>query len=489
MGDPDVVVVGAGPNGLAAAVVLARAGLAVLVVERGRVGGAAATAEVTLPGFRHDLGSAVHPMAVASPFFRRFRLAERIEFRTPERSWVHPFDDGSAAVLWRDLPRTAAGLSGDGPAWQRLLGPLVDEHRAVARLSGSAVLRPPADPRAFAAFGLRALEQGTPAWNLRWRGRAAPALLAGAAAHTIRPMPSIASTAAGLALTVAAHAGGWPIPVGGSGAIIDALAADLLAHGGRIETGRDIRGPADLPRAKAVVFDTGVPALLRIVGGRLAAPVRLWLRTIRTGDGIGKLDLALDGPVPWRNADARRTVTLHLGGTRDDIAAGEAEVARGRVPARPFVLVCQPSVLDPTRAPGGRHVLWAYTHLPAGSRVDPTEPIVGAIEALAPGFRDRILATSARSAADVAAWNPNFGGGDIAAGAITLRQLVARPLPSPEPWSLGGGVFICSGAAAPGPGVHGMGGYLAARSVLRHMFGIRTPPSLAPEVTAPQPTP
>ena len=485
MSEPDVVVVGAGPNGLAAAVTLAHAGLAVLVVERDAVGGGARTAEVTLPGFHHDLGAAVHPMAVASAFFRRFRLAERVPMLTPERSWVHPFVDGPAAVVWRDLERTAAGLGADGPAWTRLLGPLVREAREVARLAGGAVLRPTADPFTIARFGLAALEQGTPAWNLRWRGREAPALLTGTAAHTIQRLPSFASAAAGLALTVPAHAGGWPIPVGGTGAITDALAADLLAHGGRIETGRDIVNAADLPSGRAVVFDTGVPALLRIAGDRLPPAVRAWLRTIRNGDGIGKVDFALDGPVPWRDADSRAAVTLHLGGSRAEIAAAEAEVARGRIPVRPYVLVSQPTVLDPTRAPAGKHVLWTYTHLPNGSAVDPTELVTSTIERYAPGFRDLVLASAARSAADVAAWNPNFGGGDIAAGAVTLRQLVARPLPSPDPWHIAEGVYLCSGAAAPGPGVHGQGGYLAARSLLRREFGVRSPPSLGPDDTQP----
>jgi phytoene dehydrogenase-like protein len=476
--EPDVLVVGAGPGGLAAAVTLARAGLDVLVVERGEIGGAARTAEVTLPGFRHDLGAAVHPMAVASPFLRRFGLVERVPFLTPERSWVHPFADGTAAVAWRDLGRTAAGLGADGPAWRRLLAPLVERAPEVARLAGGSVLRPTADPATTIRLGLRALEQGGPLWDVRWRGRDAPALLAGVAAHSIRPMPSAATAAVGLVLATAGHAGGWPIPVGGSGAIVDALVADLLAHGGRIETGRDIAGPGDLPAARAVVLDTGVPALLRIAGDRLPLAVRAWLRAFRPGDGIGKVDFALDGPVPWRDADAREAVTLHLGGTRAEVAAAEAAVARGRIPERPYVLVAQPSVLDASRAPAGKHVLWAYTHLPRASRTDPTEIVTAAIERFAPGFRDLVLASSSRSAADLQAWNPNFAGGDIAAGAVSLRQLVARPLPSPDPWRIADGVYLCSGAAAPGPGVHGMGGYQAARSVLRHEFGIRTPPAL-----------
>ncbi|WP_375405928.1 phytoene desaturase family protein [uncultured Amnibacterium sp.] len=479
MSDPDVVVVGSGPNGLAAAVTAARAGLDVLVVEAAdQPGGAARTAEVTLPGFRHDLGAAVHPMALASPFFRRFALADRIPFLTPELSYAHPFDDGRAAHAWRDLGTTAAGLGADGPAYTRLLGPLVERARQVARFTLGPVLRVPADPIAALRFGLAALDQAGPAWNRRWREREASALLAGVMAHSVRPMPSLPSAAAGLALAVQAHAAGWPIPVGGTGAIADALVADLLAHGGRIETGRRVGSIDELPPARAVVFDTSVPALLAIAGGRLPALIRTALRSFRFGSGIGKVDFALDGPVPWRDAQSRTAVTLHLGGRRERIADAERAVAAGRVPEHPYVLVAQPSVLDPSRAPAGKHVLWAYTHLPNGSTLDPTQLVTGAIERLAPGFRDLVLAANARSAADIGAWDANLGGGDISAGAVSLRQLLARPVPSAEPWHLARGIYLCSAAAAPGPGVHGQGGYLAARSFLRREFGLTAPPSL-----------
>lgn len=479
MSDPDVVVIGSGPNGLAAAVTAARAGLDVLVVEAAdQPGGAARTAEVTLPGFRHDLGAAVHPMALASPFFRRFGLADRVPFLTPELSYAHPFDDGTAAYAWRDLGRTAAGLGADGPAYTRLLGPLVERAGQVARFTLGPVLRVPADPIAALRFGLAALDQAGPAWNRRWRERDAPALLAGVMAHTVRPMPSLPSAAAGLALAVQAHAVGWPIPVGGTGAIADALLADLLAHGGRIETGRRIGAIGELPPARAVVFDTSVPALLAIAGDRLPALLRTALRGFRFGSGIGKVDFALDGPVPWRDPQSRTAVTLHLGGRRERIADAERAVAAGRVPEHPYVLVSQPTVLDPSRAPAGKHVLWAYTHLPNGSTLDPTELVTGAIERLAPGFRDLVLAANARSAADIGAWDANLGGGDLSAGAVSLRQLLARPVPSAEPWHLARGVYLCSAAAAPGPGVHGQGGYLAARSFLRREFGLTAPPSL-----------
>jgi phytoene dehydrogenase-like protein len=479
--DVDVVVVGAGPNGLAAAVTLARAGLAVLVVERGEtIGGGARTAEVTLPGFRHDLGSAVHPMAVASPFFRRFRLAERIRLITPALSYAHPLHDGSAALAWRDVERTAAGLGRDGPAWLSFFRPLVARASGVARFTGGSVLRPPAQPVTAARFGLRALEQGTPAWDLRWREEPARALLTGVMAHTIRPLPSVGPAAAGIALAVAAHAGGWPIPEGGSQAIVDALAADLLAHGGRIETGRAVASLADLPAARAVVLDTSVPALLAIAGGRVPWRLAVQLRRFRFGNGVGKVDFALDGPVPWADPEARVAGTLHLGGPRAELRAAEAAVEAGRVPEHPYVLVAQPSVHDATRAPAGKQVLWTYTHLPAGSSLDPTELVTRRIEEFAPGFRDLVLAANARSAEDVERWNPNYGGGDIATGRPDLRQLLARPVASPDPWHLGHRLYLCSAATSPGPGVHGQGGYQAARSLLRREFGVRTPPALAP---------
>jgi phytoene dehydrogenase-like protein len=477
--DVDVVVVGAGPNGLTAAVTLARAGLSVLVVERGAtIGGGARTEGVTLPGFRHDLGSAVHPMAVASPFFRRFRLAERIRLLTPELSYAHPLDGGRAALAWRDLQRTADGLGRDGPAWLRFFQPLVAEAGGLARFTGGSVLRPPAQPVVAARFGLRALEQGSPLWNLRWREPAARALFTGGMAHSVRPLPSVGPAAAGIALAVAAHAGGWPIPEGGSQSIVDALAADLVAHGGRIVTGQEVRSLADLPRARAVVLDTSVPALLAIAGDRVPWRLAVQLRRFRFGSGVGKVDFALDGPVPWANAAAREAGALHLGGDRAELAATEAAVAKGRVPEHPYVLVAQPSILDPTRAPAGKHVLWTYAHLPAGSTLDPTELVTRRIERFAPGFRDVVLAANARSAADIERWNPNYGGGDIATGRPDLRQLLVRPVVSPDPWHLGRGLYLCSAATSPGPGVHGQGGYQAARSLLRREFGVRTPPAL-----------
>jgi phytoene dehydrogenase-like protein len=478
----DAIVVGSGPNGLAAAVTLARAGLSVRVYERSPViGGAAATAELTLPGFHHDVGSAVHPLALASEFFTRFGLGERIELRVPEISYGHPLPGGQAGVAWHDLERTAAGLGPDGPAWLRLLGPLVHEIEDLAELTGDALLRVPRHPLTLGRFGLRTLEQGGPAWNWRFRGETAPALLTGTFAHSIGPLPSPATAGAGLTLAAHAHAGGWPIPVGGSGAITQALAADLLAHGGEIVTDTEIESLRELPPARIVLLDVTPRALLDLADGALPARYAASLAQFRYGNGVAKVDFALSDPVPWTAPDLRRAPTLHVGGTRADQARAENAVAHGRHADSPYVLAAQPSILDATRAPAGNHVLWAYTHVPAGSTRDQTEQITRQIERFAPGFRDTILASAGQTAAQMQINNPNHVGGDIAAGAISLTQLVRRPVLSSDPWRTPlSGVYLCSSSTAPGPGVHGMCGYRAALSALRHEYNITTPPDLSP---------
>jgi phytoene dehydrogenase-like protein len=479
---PDVVVVGSGPNGLAAAVTLARAGLSVRVYEAAsEPGGGSRTAELTLPGFRHDVCSAVHPMALASPFFRAFGLERRIDLRVPELSYGHPLDGGRAGLAWRDLDRTADELGRDGRAYARLLAPLVAHDDELTQFTGSTLIRVPRHPFIAARFGLAALEQGSPAWNARFDEEVAPAMLSGVAAHTIRPMPSLATAGAGLVLTMHAHARGWPIPVGGSGAIIGALVDDLVAHGGELVTDAAIDDLEALPRTRAVLLDVTPRALARIAGRRLPDGYRRALARYRYGNAAAKVDFALSGPVPWANPSLAAAGTLHLGGTRAEIAAGEREVARGRHPESPYVLVSQPSFLDPTRAPEGRHTLWTYTHVPAGSTVDPTEAVVRQVERFAPGFRDVILASAARSAVEMQADNANYIGGDIAAGATTFRQLVRRPVLSPDPWRTPlNGVYLASASTPPGPGVHGLAGWHAARSALRHTFGLAVSPSLAP---------
>ncbi|MDJ0337561.1 NAD(P)/FAD-dependent oxidoreductase [Cryobacterium sp. PH31-O1] len=478
----DAVVVGSGPNGLAAAVTLARAGLRVRVYERNPViGGGAATAELTLPGFHHDVGSAVHPLALASEFFQKFGLKDRIELKVPEISYGHPLPGGRAGVAWHDIERTAAGLGRDGPAWLRLLAPLVDNITDVAELTGDALLRVPQHPLTLTRFGLRTLEQGSPAWNWRFTGEIAPALLTGTFAHSIGRLPSPSTAGAGLTLAAHAHAGGWPIPVGGSGAIAAALADDLLAHGGEIVTDADITSLTQLPLASIVLLDVTPRALLELAEGALPARYATALGRFRYGNAVAKVDFALSEPVPWTAKDLRRAPTLHVGGTRADQARAENAVAHGRHSDSPYVLAAQPSILDETRAPEGQHVLWAYTHVPAGSSRDQTEQITRQIERFAPGFRDTILASASQTAAQMQQNNPNHIGGDIAAGAISLLQLARRPVLSGDPWRTPlKGVYLCSSSTSPGPGVHGMCGYRAALSALAHEFHIETPPDLSP---------
>jgi phytoene dehydrogenase-like protein len=480
MTDYDAIIVGSGPNGLSAAVTLARAGLKVVVFERNStIGGGARTSELTLPGFLHDVCSAVHPMALASGFFRRFKLDRRIDLRVPEVSYGHPLDGGRAGIAWRDLDRTADGLGVDGPAFKRLMGPLVANADRVAQFTGSQLVQLPRNPVTAALFGLRALEQGSPLWNLRFKEDAAPAMLSGVAAHSIRPMPSLSTAGAALSLGTYAHAHGWPIPVGGSQSIVNALADDLRAHGGEIVTDTEIFSLDELPSSKAVLLDVSARAMLKLA--TLPPEYARRVERFRFGNAVAKVDFALSGPVPWINPDLRRAGTLHVGGTRPEIAAAEADVAAGRHSASPYVLVAQPSIADPTRAPAGNHVLWAYTHVPRNSTVDQTEAITAQIERFAPGFRDLILARSSMTARDMENYNPNYVGGDIAAGGASLPQLIKRPVVSPEPWRTPApGVYLCSSSTPPGPGVHGLPGYYAARSALRHEFGITAAPSLAP---------
>lgn len=473
----DAIVVGAGPNGLAAAVTLARAGLAVTLYEmQPTVGGGARTAEVTLPGFSHDICSAVHPMALASEFFQRFALSERLEFVTPEISYAHPLDGGRAAIAYRDLERTVAGLQRDGPPWRRLMEPLLRHREQLAEVTGAALLRVPPHPLAAVILGLRVLEQGSPAWNLRWQTELAPALLSGVMAHAIQPMPSLGSAAAGLVLAMSAHAGGWPIPVGGSQRIMDVLAADFRALGGEIILDHTVRSLRELPPARAVLLDVTPKALAAIAGNRLPDRYRRRLLRYRYGNAAAKVDFALAGPVPWRHPELALAGTLHLGGTRAELAEAENAVAAGRHPRRPYVLVSQPSQFDPTRAPAGQQAVWAYTHVPRGSTVDPTTAVSAQIERFAPGFQDLILGSRSLTAAQLAEYNPNYVAGDIASGAGSVAGLIARPVLSTEPWRIPSrGLYLCSAATPPGPGVHGLAGWNAAKSALRHEFDLPAP--------------
>ncbi len=466
---PDAVVVGAGPNGLAAAIELARAGRSVLVCERApTVGGGARTAELTLPGYRHDVCSAIHPLAAGSPFLRSLPLADHgLELIEPELPAVHPLDGGRAAVLHRSLAQTAAGLGGDGGAYAELLRPFADGWDGLA----ATVLGPPRPPRhplLAARFALAGARGVSGLARGRFRGDAARALVAGMAAHSFRPLDRPPTAAFALVLLALGHAVGWPVARGGSQAVPDAMAAHLRALGGEIEVGREVGSLADLPPARAVLLDVTPRQLLAICGDGLPGRYRAQLRRFRYGPGVFKVDYALSAPVPWTAEAARRAGTVHLGGTLAEIAASEAAVARGAHPDRPFVLIAQQSLVDPGRTPDGGHTLWAYCHVPSGSTVDMTAAIERQIERFAPGFADVVTARSVRGPAEIEAENPNCVGGDINGGAADLRQMVARPALRLTPYATPNPrLFLCSSSTPPGGGVHGMCGFHAARAALR----------------------
>ncbi|MDJ1370782.1 phytoene desaturase family protein [Gulosibacter molinativorax] len=478
-------VVGSGPNGLAAAVTLARAGIPVTVFEAAEtIGGGTRTGEVVMPGVVHDICSAIHPMALASEFFQRFELTKRVEFVVPEASYAHPLDGGPAAVAYRDLDRTIGELGRDGEAYRRLFAPMLARLEGVLDFGlGGSMLRWPKSLPAAIAMGLRTLEQGSPLWNARFREDAAPALISGVAAHSIGTMPALSTAAVGLVLSVTGHAGGWPVPVGGSQAISRALADDLLAHGGRIETGTRIRDIGELDSFSVKVFDTSARDLGRIAARELPDAYLRELRRFRPGNSAAKVDLVLDGPIPWADARIAQTPTVHLGGTRSEIAFAEGEVNRGRHPDRPYVLLAQPTEFDPARNPAGLNAVWSYTHVPNGSTFDVSERVIAQIERFAPGVRDRILDCRVTTAAELGEYNPNYFGGDISAGGVQLRQLIARPSLSAHPWQTPGrGIYLASSSTPPGPGVHGLAGWHAARLVLSKEFSKSLPDlSVSPE--------
>jgi phytoene dehydrogenase-like protein len=467
----DAIVVGSGPNGLTAAIALARAGVSVHVVERAaRVGGGMRTEELTLPGFQHDVCSAIHPLAVASPFVRDLPLAGHgLEWIESPAALAHPFDDGTAALLERSAAATGATLGGDARAWERRIGPLArDAEPLLEDLLGPP--RVPRRPLVLARFGLQAGLPATSFARTAFRGERARGFFAGLAAHSMLPLSQPATAGYGLVLALLGHAVGWPLARGGSQQLAEALASYLRALGGTIETGRQVDSLAELDGASAVLLDTGPRELLRIAGARLDGSYRRGLERFRYGPGVFKLDWALDAPIPWRAEECARAATVHLGGTLEQIADSERAPSHGATAAIPFVLLAQQSLFDPTRAPHGRHTAWAYCHVPNGSTSDLTERIERQVERFAPGFRDRILARSAAGPAWFEEHNPNYVGGDINGGAGDLLQLFARPVLRVSPYTTPlPGVFLCSSSTPPGGGVHGMCGYHAARAALRHL--------------------
>jgi phytoene dehydrogenase-like protein len=468
---PDAIVVGAGPNGLAAAIELARAGLSVRVLEAAdTVGGGARSAELTLPGFVHDVCSAIHPLGVASPFLRTLPLAEYgVEWIEPSAALAHPFDDGTAALLERSPEAAAPTLGDDDRRWRRLFAPLVRDADGLFE-DVLAPLHMPAHPFALAGFSVRAAPPATLLARLCFRGERARGLFAGLAAHSMLPLERPPSAAFGLTLGLLGHAVGWPLARGGSQRLSDGLASYLRALGGEIETGRRVESLAELGGTRTVLLDVTPRGLLELAGDRLPDGYRRRLERYRYGPGVFKLDWALDGPIPWQADECGRAATVHLGATLEEIAASESAPGRGEIAERPYVLLAQQSLFDPTRAPAGRHTTWAYCHVPNGSSVDMTEAIERQVERFAPGFRERILARSARGPAEFERYNANYVGGDINGGAASLTQLFTRPVARVSPYTTPlPGVFLCSSSTPPGGGVHGMCGYHAARAALREL--------------------
>jgi phytoene dehydrogenase-like protein len=464
----DAIVVGSGPNGLAAAITLARAGRRVVVFEASeQIGGGARSAELTLPGFVHDVCSAVHPMAVGSPFFRTLPLDRHgVKWIESPLPLAHPLDDGSAVLLDRSVAATAGGLGADAASYQRLLKPLVEAWPPLA----DEILAPlhlPSHPWLLARFGLNAIRSARGLAESRFQGTQARALFAGLAAHSVLPLESPASAAFGLVLALFGHAVGWPIVAGGSQKLSDGLAAYFRSLGGEIRTGVRVASLTDLPKAGLVLLDV-TPRQFNAIAGGANNPKRRRMEKFRYGPGVFKVDWALDGPIPWRARDCARAATVHVGGSLEEIAAAEAAVGRGEIPDRPFVLLAQPSLFDRSRAPEGKEVAWAYCHVPNGSTRDMLGAIEDQIERFAPGFRDRILARHVAAPAQLERHNANYIGGDISGGANNLGQLFTRPFLQAVPYATGlRGVYLCSASTPPGGGVHGMCGHHAALAALR----------------------
>jgi phytoene dehydrogenase-like protein len=477
--DFDAVIVGAGPNGLAAAIALQQQGLAVLLLEgKEEIGGGLRSAELTLPGFVHDICSAIHPMALASPFLQTLPLHQYgLEYIHPGVAAAHPFDDGTAAVLQHSLTATAKSLGKDEQAYKTLMEPVVRDWPLIAP-DALGPLRFPKHPLALARFGLHALTSAQ-YLSKRFQTKEAKGLWAGMAAHSIQPLSNLATSAIGLVLMAAGHSGGWPLPRGGSAQIAKALAAYFVSLGGTIETGVYVRSLEQLPSSHAVLLDVTPKQLLQIAGHRFSSLYKWQLERYRYGAGVFKIDWALDAPIPFTAPECRQAGTLHLGNTLEEIAYGEKIIWQGKHAEKPFVLLTQPSVFDASRAPADKHTAWAYCHVPNGSTADMTAVIEQQVERFAPGFRDSILARHTFNTAQIEAYNPNYIGGDINGGVIDLGQLFTRPALRRSPYRTAAkGIYICSSSTPPGGGVHGMCGYHAARTALKDIFHISIPSQL-----------
>lgn len=469
--DFDAIVVGSGPNGLSAAIALQQAGLSVLIVEaKATIGGGLRSAELTLPGYVHDICSAIHPLAIASPFFRTLPLHEHgLEFIQPPTAAAHPLDDGTVALLTRSLDETASRLGKDEAIYRKLIGSLAANFPAMVN-DILAPLRIPENIIDYTRFGLNALLPATFIAK-RFSTEAAKGLWAGMAAHSILPLSNFTTSAIGMVLMAAGHAYGWPIPKGGSQQIANALASYFRSIGGKIETSFYVKSLSQLPAAKAILFDVTPQQLLQIAGHTFSSIYQWQLKKYKYGMGVFKVDWALAEPVPFKAKESLLAGTVHLGGTFKEIADGEQQIWKGKHPDKPFVLLAQQSLFDQSRAPEGKQTLWGYCHVPANSTKDMTEAIENQIERFAPGFRDRILARHIMNTAQMEEHNPNYIGGDINGGAIDLTQLFTRPALRWSPYRTSTrGFYICSASTPPGGGVHGMAGYHAAKRALKDLF-------------------
>jgi phytoene dehydrogenase-like protein len=469
----DAVVIGSGPNGLAAAICLAREGLSVLIVEAAdEIGGGLRSAELTLPGYVHDICSAIHPLTIASPFFQTLPLEKfGLEFVQPSASVAHPLDDGTAVLLKKSIAETAADLGADGDNYKELVAYFTENWDALVP-DILAPLRVPNHPFLLARFGLKAFRSAKGLADSYFSGKRARALFAGNAAHAMVPLEDAPSAAFGLVLLLTAHAVGWGFPRGGAYKIADALAGYFLSLGGKIEKGNRVENIDELPASRVVLFDLTPRQIIKIAGHRMPDSYRRRLESFRYGAGAFKMDFALSEPIPWKTKECSGAGTVHLGGTFEEIAASERDHAEGRISEKPLVLVAQNSLFDPTRAPEGKQIGWAYCHVPNGATADMTEAIENQIERFAPGFRDCVLAKSVKSPAGLEKYNANYIGGDINGGAGILSQLFTRPVVKMNPYKIPSkGLYICSSSTPPGGGVHGMCGYHAAKSALEDEFG------------------